>query len=106
MLDEISGKLSDLLELFQKRVPYGRIFSIGLTATTKAQKIVLTFSATVYNDGASAIYIMETDRTISSSDQPLKSGESVNIDHKERGQYTHWIATLSGTAIVRIFALD
>ena len=104
MLDEIAGRLGDLYDLLARRAPEGVIYPIPFTASTVATRIVLIFSATIYNDGTADIYILDSDRVID-RDTPLKSGESLSIDHKERGQYVHYIKTLSGTATIRIFAL-
>ena len=104
-LMEIAERLAGLHDMLAKRVPEGVIYPIAFTASTIAKRIVLIFSATVYNDGAADIYILETNRNLSSDDTPLKSGELLSIDHKERGQYQHWVKTLAGTATVRIFAL-
>jgi len=104
-LFEIADRLAETNEMLAKRVPEGVIYPITFTASTIARRIVLIFSATIYNDGVADIYILETDRNISSDDTPLKSNESISIDHKERGQYPHYVKTLTGTATVRIFAL-
>jgi arginine repressor len=104
-LFEIADRLSELQALLAKRAPEGVIYPITFTASTTARKITLIFSATIQNDGAADIYILETDRNLNPDDVPLKSGETLSIDHKERGQYEHWIRTSSGTATVRIFAL-
>ena len=106
LLDEIAGRLAKIQEHLEKQVPEGNIFPIGLIANTTPQKIVLTFSATIFNDGAADIYILDRNRTLDSSDQPLKVSEGLEIDHREKGQYEHWIATAAGTATVRIFALN
>ncbi len=105
LLHEVAGRLADIYDELINQTPEGKIYGIPFTASTTATKIVLLFSATIYNDGAADIYILEMDRTISSSDTPLKATENVPIDLKRRGAKTYYIKTLSGTATVRIFAL-
>jgi len=105
LLDELAGRLADIHQELVTQSPEGVIYSIPFSASVIATKIVLLYSATIYNDGAANIYILEVDRNISSSDAPLKTNESVSIDHKKRGQYVHYIKTLAGTATGRIFAL-
>ena len=105
LLDEVAGKLADIHQELVNQSPEGVIYSLPFSASIIATKIVLLYSATIYNDGAADIYILEVDRNISSGDAPLKINESISIDHKKRGQYVHYIKTLAGTATGRIFAL-
>jgi hypothetical protein len=102
---EISEKLGALLDLMQRQVPEGVIFSIKGTATTTGRRIALMFGGTIYNDGDADLYILESDRNIQEGyDTPLQDGENMAVDFRYRGQYVHWLKTLTGTAAFRILA--
>lgn len=101
---EISEKLSAMLGLLQRQVPEGKVYSIPVSASTIGTEIVILFGATLYNDGSADVYILDSDRNIGADDVALKSGENLAVDFRSRGQYSHWIKTLTGTATVRIHA--
>lgn len=101
---EISEKLSAILRRIDQQVPEGKVYSIPVAATTAGVMIVILFGATIYNDGTADVYILDSDRNIGAQDVPLKSGENLAVDFRTRGQYTHWVKTLAGTATVRIHA--
>lgn len=105
LLDEIAGRLADIHAELQAQVPEGHIYSQPLTVMTIPQKVVFMYSATIYNDGADDLYILEENRSPASWDTPIKATESLVLDFKKRGQFTKWLVTLSGTATVRILAL-
>ena len=68
--------------------------------------LVLTYSAVIFNDGASDVYILDEEREISANDAPLKAGEHLPVSMDKPGESYHWLkVSTGGSACVRIFLL-
>ena len=67
--------------------------------------LVLTYSAVIFNDGASDVYILDEEREISANDAPLKAGERLLVSMDKPGESYYWLKVSGGSACVRIFSL-
>ena len=81
-----------------------KIHSRKLTVTD-VSLLVLTYSAVIFNDGASDVYILDEEREISANDAPLKAGEHLSVSMDKLGESYHWLKVSGGSACVRIFSL-
>ena len=82
-----------------------KIHSRKLTVTD-VSLLVLTYSAVIFNDGASDVYILDEEREISANDAPLKAGEHLPVSMDKPGESYHWLrVSTGGSACVRIFSL-
>jgi hypothetical protein len=107
LLDEISGKLTDLWQKIDLQVPKGHVYSIPLALDTTSTKIVIMFSASIHNDiGSADVYILDSDRDVNTGDVPLKAGEMLDIALVERRATVYYVKTILGVATVRIFAME
>jgi choline kinase len=107
MLDEIAGRLGDLTQLIAEQSPKGNLYSLPITVDTLGEKFIILYQATIYNDGASDVYVLrDNNRTLDTTDVPIKSGGSLTIDLKKQTNKTFWIKTKAATAAVRIYMLE
>jgi len=111
LLDEISGKLGDLIELINSTIPSGGIVTIKIDLGAGEDKIIYYdsyaphpfFSATIINDGDGAIYFGVNARY--DTDNILYKGDILPIDMKKSAIRFFHIKSIDTATTVRIICL-
>lgn len=107
LLDEISSRLADIHSELIAQTPKGNLYTLPVNVSTLGIKVVLLYTATIYNDGPADIYVLrDYNRELDASDVPLKMTDSLIIDLKRQTNKTYWLKTKAATASARIFALE
>lgn len=125
-LDElVIQKLFEIADRLADQATQGKLASDEFTVGTEWCPVIGGWlNATIYNDGASDVYIrledLSGDKPWAMREAPLKSGESLVLDLEARphrlmddpvagvvklGSPTIWLICQSGTATVRVFRL-
>jgi hypothetical protein len=106
LLDEVAGKLSDVIELLKQQIPSGHIVSSSVFVTDEPVEVNLGLwvKTTLYNDGPDDIYVYNNRQFPSTQDAALKMGDSLPVDKGRRTAERFYLVCASGgTATVRIF---
>lgn len=105
LLDEIAGRLKDIMDFQTKSRAQGQLLSETFVASTTLRRATIFYSATIWNDGTADIYVLDSPRTIDAADVPIRKGESFKAEFGESVAHSLLIGTLTGTATVRIKGL-
>ena len=107
LLDEISGKLSDLKETIELGYTSGEMENTTIVVGTDGYMLRPTsplFSVSIFNDGPNPVYLsINYSRKITSADPPLNVGESIDIQKKKAQIERIYFQTLVGQATLRLF---
>ena len=111
LLDEISGKLSDLIELINSTIPSGGIVTIKIELDAGEEKIIYYdnyaphpfHSATLINDGDGAVSFGVNTRC--DPDNILYKGDILPIDMKKSAIRFFHIKSIDTASTVRIICL-
>ena len=82
LLDEVTGRLRDLMEFMQNTVAEGGLDLPTITITDESQEVRFGrwLSINITNDGPNDVYVYFQRKLPSTLDSGLKSGESIRLD--------------------------
>ena len=104
-LDEIAGRLAELQDALTEITAEGYLQSVKLNVSDSPVRF--PFSAkhfSLYNDGASAVYVLGHDGKPLSRDAELNKSGHLNIDFQTKRSRSFWfVCSSGGSATVRVF---
>ena len=107
LLDEIAGRLRDIMEFQRDTVAEGGLDTPTMTITDEPKEVKLGrwLSLTITNDGTADVYLFFQRKRPGSLDSPIKSGETIQMDQKRKVARPIYIVTSSGSATIRLWVL-
>jgi len=107
LLDEIAGRLRDMMEFQRDTVAEGGLDTPTMVITDEPTEVKLGrwLSMTITNDGTADVYMFFQRKRPGSLDSPIKSGETILIDQKRKVARPVYIVTSSGSATIRLWVL-
>lgn len=108
LLDEIAGRLRDIMEFQRDTVAEGGLDTPTITVTDEPTEVKLGkwLSLTITNDGSADVYLFFQRKRPGSLDSPIKSGDTIHIDQKRKVARPIYIVTSSGSATIRLWVLS
>ena len=106
--DILKRKERERKDFATRYFPKGVLVPRKITVTPVPQRIELYYSATIVNDGANPIFVIDEAMgrlEVASTDPEIKTNESLELALKESIPHAFWLKTETGTSIARIQAL-
>lgn len=108
LLDEVSGKLSDMKKHMEWSEQGGRLVPLNLSITALYEHACTPpwYSCTIFNDGPNPVYIdVNRDNNAVNLVTPLNNGENLVVDYEQpKIDFLYFGVVAGQTANVRVFA--